>query len=71
MESGFSMNHREGDVDTAIRSLGTARIDSPVKGTFFVEDGQRVLINDTLAYVEQCMTDGVKPACTHNAMICS
>lgn len=62
MESGFSLNYKDGDVDTAIRTLGTARIDSPVKGTFFVEDGQRVLINDTLDYIEQCMAEGVKPA---------
>jgi len=62
MESGFSMDHREGDIDTHIRSLGMARINSPVKGTFFVEDGERVLINDSLSYVEKCMADGAKPA---------
>lgn len=62
MESGFSITYREGDLDTAIHSLGTARIDSPVKGTYFVDDSSRVLINSSLGYVEQCMADGKKPA---------
>jgi 6-phosphofructokinase 1 len=62
MQSGFSMNHRDGDVDTAVRSLGNARIDSPVKGTYFVNDSERVLINSSLDYVEKCISESKKPA---------
>ena len=62
MQPGFSINHTQGDVDTAIQSLGTPRIDSPVKGTYFVEDTQRVLINASEEYFELCIAESKKPA---------
>lgn len=62
MDSGFSIDYMEGDVNTDIQSLGATRIDSPVKGTYFVDDSARVIINDSLAYIERCLAEGRKPA---------
>lgn len=62
MESRFSIDFMEGDIDISIQSLGTPRIDSPVKGTFFVDDCERMLINTTLEYVEKCISEKKKPA---------
>ncbi len=62
MASGNSFTYMEGDIDTKIASLGNARIDSPVMGTMFVEDGERTLIDSSLASLERCRQQGRYPS---------
>ncbi|HOJ13059.1 MAG TPA: ATP-dependent 6-phosphofructokinase [Deltaproteobacteria bacterium] len=49
-------------IETTIKSLGRATIDSPVSGsTIFVEDHERVVIDTSLGFFKRCMETGSEP----------
>ena len=62
MGSGSFMEYMEGDIDTSIITLGNARIDTPVRETMFVDDSERILINSSLEFIEDCRKQGKMPA---------
>jgi len=57
--------HSKSDVDanfdTTIKTLGVPKITSPVVNKLFVDEGQRILLDISLAYIEDCKARGKSP----------
>ncbi|MEA2102203.1 MAG: ATP-dependent 6-phosphofructokinase [Thermodesulfobacteriota bacterium] len=51
-----------GNEDTLIRSLGEPKVVSPVNGANFVDDNERVVINNTLVHMKECIAAKEIPA---------
>jgi 6-phosphofructokinase 1 len=49
-------------IDTAVKLLGRPAVDSPVsRGAIFVEDDERVVIDSSYGFFNQCMESGARP----------
>lgn len=56
-----SKSGADASFDTTIKNLGVPKITSPVVNKLFVDEGQRILLDISLAYIEDCKTRGKRP----------
>ncbi len=48
-------------IDTQVKTLGKAKVASPMRDTIFVDENDRVIINTRLDYLKECMEKKVDP----------